>query len=90
MSDISDSELEGMQIEVPKWADATKVPGPLLLKETHLLLTNHYLPMEMGCALNSDGMYHIAASTFMPNVTGAMIDWWFGWVTTTEQYKMWQ
>src|ERR1700744_59551 len=25
----------------------------------------------------------------MPNCTGEMIDWWFGWVTTTDQFKMW-
>lgn len=37
--------------------------GPLLLKEAPLLLQHDYLPMEAGYALNSDGMWHIAAST---------------------------
>lgn len=34
-------------------------------------------------------MYHVAAETRMPGVTGEMIDWWFGYVTTTQQYKQW-
>jgi hypothetical protein len=62
---------------------------PLLLKDAKVLLENEYLPFESGYAINRDGMYHIAASTFMRNCTGDMIDWWFGYIHDTETYKLW-
>jgi hypothetical protein len=67
------------------------LPAPygLSLKDASLLLTNDYLPLEAGVAFTADGMIHVAASTYMPGCTGEMIDWWFGWVNTTEQYKLW-
>jgi hypothetical protein len=76
-------------VAVPAYVDPTSAPSPLLLRETSLLLSHPELPLENGYALNSDGMYHVACSTPMPGVTGAMIDWWFGYITTTEQYKQW-
>lgn len=63
-------------------------PG-LALSDARLLLEHPYLPMEAGVAATDDGMYHIAASTYMKGSTGAMIDWWFGWIHTTDQYKLW-
>jgi hypothetical protein len=74
---------------VPTYVDPRNTPAPLVLREAHLLLSNPTLPLEDGYAINSDGMYHIAAQTYMKGVSGEMIDWWFGWVTNTEQYKMW-
>ncbi len=64
-------------------------PKPLLLKDASSLLTHDYLPLETGYAINLEGMHHIASSTWMPNCTGAMVDWWFGWIHTTEQYLLW-
>ncbi|CAI7595590.1 unnamed protein product [Penicillium pancosmium] len=63
-------------------------PG-LALKDARLLLEHPYLPMEAGVAHTEDGMTHIAASTYMKSCTGAMIDWWFGWIHNTGQYKIW-
>lgn len=74
---------------VPSYHDPVSGNFPLVLKEAKVLLTNPYLPMEAGWALNSDGMYHVAGHTYMKGVTGSMIDWWFGYVTNTEQYKQW-
>ncbi|TID13223.1 hypothetical protein E2P81_ATG10077 [Venturia nashicola] len=74
---------------LPPLLNVTATPAPLLLKQAPTLLTNHWLPMEAGYALNNDGMYHVAANTMMKDVTGEMIDWWFGWVTNTTQYKLW-
>jgi hypothetical protein len=62
---------------------------PLRLQDTKLLLSAPYHSVETGWAFNSDGMAHIAATTYMPNCTSAMIAWWFGWIHTTEQYKLW-
>lgn len=67
----------------------TKEPQGILLKDAHLLLSNPYLPMESGVAVNSDGTTHIAADTTMLDVTAEMIDWWFGWFESTEDYKLW-
>ena len=67
----------------------TSLPQPILLQDAHLLLEYPHLPMEAGHAVLSNGMTHIAASTYMPYVKGEMIDWWFGWMKNTEQYKLW-
>lgn len=61
----------------------------LRLDEAPLLLANDYLPIETGTGLASDGLWHVAASTYMPDCSAAMIDWWFGWMHTTDQYKLW-
>jgi hypothetical protein len=74
--------------DLPK-SDPTTQALPLLLSEAKLLLSHEYLPLESGYAINKEGMHHIAASTYMPNCTAAMIDWWFGWIHHTEQYKLW-
>ena len=61
----------------------------LLLKDARKLLQDDYLPVETGHGLTSDGMYHVAASTYMPGCSAEMIDWWFGFIHTTDQYKLW-
>lgn len=61
----------------------------LKLSDAGLLLQNEYLPVECGHGLTSDNMYHVAASTYMPNCTAAMVDWWFGFIHNTDQYKLW-
>ena len=63
--------------------------GNLALKDAKLLLAHPYLPMEAGIVVTEDGMCHVAASTYMKGSTGPMIDWWFGWIHHTEQYKIW-
>jgi hypothetical protein len=62
---------------------------PLLLSDASRLLSADYQPTETGWAVAPDGMMHIAASTYMPSCSGEMIAWWFGWINTTEQYKLW-
>jgi hypothetical protein len=34
-------------------------------------------------------MFHVAASTYMRGVSSKMIDWWFGFIHNTDQYKLW-
>jgi hypothetical protein len=69
--------------------DPTKSPIPIRLADAKLLLQHEYLPLEAGHGLTDDNMHHIAASTYMPNVSAAMIDWWFGFIHTTDQYLLW-
>ena len=59
------------------------------LEDANLLLEPGYLPLESGYLRLPDGQLHVAARTAMPGCTSAMIDWWFGYVRTTEQYKLW-
>lgn len=43
-----------------------------------------------GYALEPSGGMRIALRTPMPDVTPAMIDWWFGWHSDSpERYKLW-
>lgn len=70
-------------------ASATSLSAGLALSDARLLLENPYLPMEAGVATTADGMHHVAASTYMKGSSGAMVDWWFGWIHTTDQYKLW-
>jgi hypothetical protein len=77
-----------MSIQLPNVTlNPILTPAPLLLKDARTLLTNPYLPLEAGYSLNTDGMWNVAGEAYMPTVTGSMIDWWFGYVTNTEQCK---
>lgn len=93
---IASSLMGNGTIQIPPLVNVTETPAPLLLSQAPILLTTPWLPMEAGYALNNDGMYHVAANTMMkglthdslsphdkltfPDVTGDMIEWWFGWV----------
>ena len=61
----------------------------LRLKDARTLLESDYLAVEAGHGLTSDNMYHVAAVTYMPGCTAEMIDWWFGFIETTDMYKIW-
>ena len=57
------------------------------IRDANDLLRPGYLDMESGYTRLSDGQLHVAAWTTMPGCTGAMVEWWFGYLETTEQYK---
>ena len=59
------------------------------LNDANELLEPGYLAMESGWQRLPDGQLHVAARTSMPGCSSRMIDWWFGYVRTTEQYKLW-
>ena len=59
------------------------------LSEANQLLEPGYLPLESGYLRLEDGQLHVAALTTMVGCKGRMIDWWFGFLRTTEQYKWW-
>ena len=44
-----------------------------------------YLDLESGYSRLPDGLLHVAAWTTMPGCKGAMVEWWFGFLETTEQ-----
>jgi len=57
--------------------------------EANQLLEPGYQPFEAGFVRLDDGQLHVAARTAMVACKGWMIDWWFGYLRTTEQYKWW-
>lgn len=61
----------------------------MLFEEAGLLLEPGYLPMETGYYRLSNGQIHVAVLTRMPGSKGAMVDWWFGYISDAETYRMW-
>lgn len=53
------------------------------------LLIAGYLPLESGVVGYENGFKTIAALTRMSGCKAKMVDWWFGWLGGTEQYKLW-
>lgn len=59
------------------------------LDQADRLLEPGYTPLESGWLRLPDGQLHVAAWTTMHGCTGKMVEWWFGYLRTTEQYKWW-
>ena len=60
------------------------------LNDSNLLLNPGYLPLETGMARLDSGEMFVAVLTRMPKISGAMIDWWFGWhAMENERYQLW-
>jgi hypothetical protein len=59
------------------------------LSEANRLLDHFYLPLESGWLRLEDGSAHVAARTHMIGCKGAMVEWWFGFIHHTEQYRWW-
>ena len=59
------------------------------LSRANDLLEPGYLPVESGWVRLPDGQLHVAAWTTMFGCKGRMVEWWFGFLENTEQYKWW-
>jgi len=59
------------------------------LDQANALLEPGYLSFESGTLRLEDGQMHVASRTTMPGCKGRMVDFWFGFLRTTEQYKWW-
>ena len=59
------------------------------LAAANQLLDSGYLDFESGYKRLSDGQLHVANWTTMFGCTGKMVEWWFDFLETTEQYKWW-
>jgi hypothetical protein len=59
------------------------------LRDANDLLEPGYLHLESGYTRLPDGQLHVAAWTTLLGCSGAMVEWWFGFLETTEQYKWW-
>ncbi|NND68590.1 MAG: hypothetical protein HKN19_13465 [Halioglobus sp.] len=62
----------------------------LLFSESHRLLEPGRLAIESGYTRLATGEMYVAVNTPMPEASGKMIDWWFGWHSEESQrYKLW-
>jgi hypothetical protein len=59
------------------------------LEQANDLLNPGYLDLETGLARLADGQLHVAVWTTMLGCAGHMVEWWFGFLENTEQYKWW-
>jgi len=59
------------------------------LDQADRLLEPGYLDIESGHLRLDDGTLHVASRTTMPGCKGRMIDFWFGFLRTTEHYEWW-
>jgi hypothetical protein len=59
-------------------------------EELQTLLSPEKVPYLSGVERLDDGILHVAVLTRMPEVSPAMIAWWFGrYMQTTEHYRRW-
>jgi DAPG hydrolase PhiG domain len=58
-------------------------------EEINDLLKPGYLTMESGIVDHGDGFKTVCALTRMPRSRAKMVEWWFGWLGGTDQYKLW-
>ncbi len=61
----------------------------MLLDQANQLIDPQPLALEEGYLRLEDGQLHVAAHTTMLKCKGHMVDWWFGYLENTEQYKWW-
>ena len=59
------------------------------LSDANALLEPGYTTLESGYCRLEDGQLQVAAWTTMLGCKGKMVEWWFGFLRTTEQYKWW-
>jgi hypothetical protein len=59
------------------------------LKDANRLLQPGYTRFESGYAGLDDGQLYVASWTTMFGCKGRMVEWWFGFLETTEQYRWW-
>lgn len=79
---------EPVQRAVLHGVEAAELGFPV--SEANRLLEPGDLPLENGFTRLPNGQLFVAAKTRMPGVTGAMIDWWFGWhAMESQRYKLW-
>ena len=62
----------------------------LALSDLDRLLDPARLAGETGWCVGGDGVGYVAVRTEMPQVTGAMVDWWFDWHPREAlRYRVW-
>lgn len=59
------------------------------LEEVDRLLNPDPMALEMGIERLPSGTLHVAARTDMHGCAGRMLQWWFGWLETTQHYVWW-
>jgi len=87
-------DLELTSPHQEKMSLIAKGPGnpdlALRIEDRNTLLDEGDLPSEFGYYLLDDGTAVVENRTFMPNVTGRMLEWWFAWHALDPlRYSIW-
>ncbi|MPW24729.1 phloretin hydrolase [Alkalibaculum sp. M08DMB] len=76
-------EMEMATPPAEKYEEISKGPiaqsEALLIQDRNDLFKPGYLDCEFGYTIMEDGTGYVANHTFMPGVTGEMLQWWFAW-----------
>lgn len=69
----------------------SSVPGVPFDKRNLFLRNEDTDYCQVGYGVHTDGTGFVCNTTYMPGVTGEMLDWWFPWhsVGSDLRYKMW-
>jgi hypothetical protein len=59
------------------------------LEDVNQLLEPGYLPTESGYRFFDDGYATVSSIARMPGCSAEMVEWWFGWLGGTKDYKLW-
>ncbi|KAK7628696.1 hypothetical protein IWX50DRAFT_612826 [Phyllosticta citricarpa] len=85
--------VQPISSEVQKGLSASPWAKPLAFapqEAGRFLMQPGYLQMENGWTVGQDGTLMIAVRTAIPEITGEMLDWWFGWhQVDSARYKLW-
>lgn len=80
------------QEKLDVWKGPAAEPAMALPFEDRARFQDSETPgIDNGFCVAPNGTGFVANTTFMPNVTAEMFDWWFGWhsVTSDLRYKLW-
>lgn len=86
--ELAEIPAEKLAIAAGPAADPSKA---LDLEDKNKFLAGENTGLQSGICVMDNGLGYLANSTFMPEVTVEMIDWWFGWhsVGSDLRYKLW-
>ncbi|MGL5259663.1 MAG: DAPG hydrolase family protein [Lachnospiraceae bacterium] len=84
------AEIPKEKMEIAQGAAAPATQG-LQLEDRNKFLSGTDEGIQSGFCVLENGLGFVANTTFMPNVTVEMCDWWFGWhsVGSDLRYKLW-
>ncbi|WOT04479.1 DAPG hydrolase family protein [Shewanella youngdeokensis] len=83
-------QMQPLNHELLAIANAPVEPGEFPCIHNASQLFKQWDTFDNRILKSKNGQLLVACSTQMPNVTPAMIDWWFAWhLTHSERYQLW-
>ncbi len=83
-------DMTGVSEDARHAVDNSPMAEALFPAMTQAIASIPEAEVQNGFTVTSDGAIHVNLATDMPDVTPAMIDWWFGWHSDSpERYRLW-